>query len=278
MAITVLQTARAASDQTGRSRLRWAFDILAAGLAGLVLLTGCRAAPPAGEITVFAASSLRTALDEIGAEFERQTGHHLTLAYAGSPVLARQISLGAPADIFMSANSAWMDRLETEGRIEADSRFDLVGNRLVLIAHGSGRTPWPDITFEACLAELGDRRMAMALLGSVPAGIYGEAALRSLGLWEDLSGNVVQADNARAALALVAIGEAPIGLVYRSDALAEPRVSVLFELPASSHPGIRYPVAITAGRASDATRQFFAFLRSAQARGVLEEQGFVVDE
>ncbi|WP_233350732.1 molybdate ABC transporter substrate-binding protein [Maricaulis maris] len=267
-----------ACDRQLGVRCRMPVHVLIGVLAALTLAAGWRAPSHADDITVFAASSLRTALEQISDDFERETGHRLTLAFAGSPAIARQIAHGAPADIVMSANAGWMDWLEAAGWIEPDSRFDLAGNRLVLVGHGGGRETWPELTVAACFAELGDRPLAMALIASVPAGIYGQAALQSRGLWDELSPRIVQADNVRAALALVALGEAPLGLVYQSDARAEPRVSVLYRLSVASHPPIAYPVAITTGNDRDAVRQFIDFLRDDPARAVLTAQGFVVGE
>jgi molybdate transport system substrate-binding protein len=246
---------------------------LAAALAALALLSA--GAARAETVTVFAAASLKTAMDEIAASYAAATGDTATVSLAGSSALARQIQQGAPADVFISANAAWMDVLEQDGRIAPGTRFDLVRNRLVLVAHGAGAAPveiGPGLDLAGLL---GGRRLAMALVAAVPAGIYGKAALESLGLWQQAEPLVAQADNVRAALALVALGEAPYGIVYATDAVAEPRVSVAGIFPDDSHPPIIYPAAAIAGRDTPAARRFLDHLRGPQARAALERQGFL---
>ena len=232
----------------------------------------------ADEITVFAAASLKNALEEVAHGFERETGHTVRISLAGSSALARQIELGAPADLFISANEAWMDRLQERGRIAATTRSDLLANRLVLIAHGADAAPVA-LTPGADLAgRLGNGRLAMALVDAVPAGIYGKAALTRLGLWEGLAPHVAQADNVRAALALVALGEAPLGIVYATDAQAEPRVSIVAAFPEDSHPPIRYPVAIVTGHERPETLAFLDHLHGPTAAAIFAAQGFTVLE
>lgn len=250
-----------------------------AGLAarlgmGLALLVPAVAS--AAEVSVFAAASLKTAMDEITAGFAAETGDRATVTYAGSSVLARQIGQGAPADVFISANAAWMDLLEAADAIDPGSRFDLVTNRIVLIAHGTQAQqievgPGLDLP-----KMLGEGRLAMALVEAVPAGIYGKAALQSLGLWADVAPLVAQTDNARAALALVALGAAPLGIVYATDAAADPRVTAVGTFPADSHPHIIYPAAAVAGRETPAAARFLAYLRGPKARTALERQGFAM--
>ena len=225
-------------------------------------------------VTVFAAASLRTALEEVEEAFEAEADVDLVVSYAGSSALARQIEAGAPADVFISANVAWMDRLEAEGLIAPATRTALLGNALVLIRHGPG-APAAEIGPDFDLAAaLGDGRLAMALVEAVPAGIYGKAALTTLGLWASVEDRVAQADNVRAALALVAAGEAPLGVVYATDAAAERGVSVVGAFPASSHPPIVYPAAALTGREA-AAAAFLAFLEGPAATGAFERQGFV---
>ncbi|WP_424944868.1 molybdate ABC transporter substrate-binding protein [Aliiroseovarius crassostreae] len=209
-------------------------------LAALALIGGIASPLSAGQVTVFAAASLKTALEQMAAEIEAATGHELTLSFAGSSALARQVEYGAPADIYISANPGWMDHLASKGLIDADSRVDLVGNRLALVGQGAPVEISPELDLAA---RLGDGRLAMALVNAVPAGIYGKAALDHLGLWASVKTQVAQADNVRAALALVAQGAAPLGIVYESDAVADPRVTVLGLFPEDSHPPIRYPAA-----------------------------------
>ena len=244
--------------------------------AGLTLCHGL-IAPVFGAdgVTVFAAASLKNAMDEITAGFEQNAGHAAVVSLAGSSALARQIRHGAPADIFISANPGWMDALEREGLIDPASRFDLLGNNLVLVAHGRGVAPvrvGPGLDIAAML---GEGRLAMPLVDAVPAGIYGKAALEWLGAWEVLAPRVAQADNVRAALALVASGEAPLGIVYATDAAADDNVTVIGAFPASAHPPIVYPAAAVAASRNPLNRRFLAWLRGPAARQAFERQGFV---
>ena len=230
----------------------------------------------AEQITVFAAASMTNAMARIEQDFEAGTGHDLIVSLAGTSVLARQIQQGAPADVFISANADWMDALEQDGLIEPGTRFDLLANALVLVAHGKDATPvaiGPDTDLAGLV---GDGRLAMALVDAVPAGIYGKASLESLGLWDSVAPAVAQADNVRAALRLVATGEARLGIVYATDAVAEKDVSVIGSFPADSHPPIVYPAADIAGRALPAETEFLDYLRGPQAREAFEQQGFVV--
>ncbi|MBW4710017.1 molybdate ABC transporter substrate-binding protein [Roseobacter sp. YSTF-M11] len=246
--------------------------------AALFLSAGLSALGPgsarADDVTVFAAASLKTALDAIAGAFEADTGHVVTVSYAGTPVLARHIALGAPADIFISANPDWMDWAEARGSLVPQSRQDLLTNDLVLIAHGTDEAV--DLKPSALVARLGDARIAMALVDAVPAGIYGKSALSYFGVWHMLETRIVQTDNVRAALALVALGEAKFGVVYKSDAIAEPRVSVIATFPPSSHPQITYPAALIEGRDTPAARAFFDYLRVPASRDMFERQGFAV--
>lgn len=226
-------------------------------------------------ITVFAAASLTTALAEIEVGFEAASGHDLVTVLAGSSSLARQIRQGAPADIFLSASPDWMDVLQADRLIEPDSRFDLLGNSLVLVAHGDAAPVDIGPDFDL-VALLGEGRLAMALVDAVPAGVYGKEALQSLGLWEAVAPLVAQANNVRAALAFVANGEAPFGIVYATDAMAEERVTIVGTFPENSHPAIVYPVADLANRDTPAEAEFLAYLRGPQARAAFERQGFTV--
>jgi molybdate transport system substrate-binding protein len=242
-------------------------------LAALVTLLPLAAG--AGELTVFAAASLGDVLEDVGAEFEAATGHEVVLSVAGSSVLARQIGQGAPADIFVSANRAWMDSLIAEGAIDPDSEVELLRNALVLVAPGA-QDP-VEIGPDTDLASrLGDGVIAMALVNAVPAGIYGKAALETLGLWPQVEGRVAQADNVRAALALVATGEAPLGIVYATDAKADTRVGVLGTFPADSHPPIVYPAAAVAASDNPLNHEFLAFLAGPEARAIFTAAGFGV--
>jgi len=226
----------------------------------------------AAEVTLFAAASLKTALDRLAPAAKIATGHELRLVLAGSSALARQIQKGAPADLFVSANEDWMDLLEADGLLARGTRRDLLTNTLVLV----GTDPVP-VALADLPRALGGARLAMALVDAVPAGIYGKAALASLGLWDSLSPRVAQADNVRGALALVAAGEAPLGVVYATDALAEPRVTVLARFPEGTHPPIRYPVAAIAP-VSPAAQEVLDWLGSPEARAIFAENGFGTPE
>lgn len=256
---------RRGSRRRGLAALALVFYLLC--MPGLVL---------AGQVTVFAAASLKTALDAAAAAFEAETGTEVTLAYGGSPMLARQILLGAPAGVFFSANPEWMDFLQAKGLIEAAERTDLLTNRMVLVAHGRDAAPVDLHQAPGLAGLLREGRLAMALAEAVPAGIYGKAALVSLGQWEAVAPKTAQAANVRAALALVASGEAPYGLVYATDAAASDSVSVVYSFPPESHPPIRYPVAPLAGRNTPDVAEFLAFLRGPAAREIFEHHGFGV--
>jgi len=229
----------------------------------------------ADEVLVFAAASLKTALDPIAADWQKSSGKTVTVSYAGSSSLARQIEQGAPADIFISASTDWMDYLQSEQMIRAGTRKDLLGNRLVLIAHdrdAAGVELGPETDLAGML---GQERLAMALVDSVPAGVYGKAALSNLGLWDSVSAKVAQADNVRAALALVSSGEAPFGIVYASDAVADDNVSVVASFPEESHAPIIYPAAITASSAAPDAAAFLEALSSPAATAIFKAQGFL---
>lgn len=239
-------------------------------------LMACAAALPgrADTLTVFAAASLKTALDEVTEAFAVETGDRVVASYAGSSALARQIQMGAPADLFLSANPGWMDLLETDGLLAPNSRTDLLTNRLVLIAPADSPLAL-DLTPETDLATaLGRDRLAMALAEAVPAGIYARAALQSLGLWDSVKDRTAQTDNVRAALRLVALGEAPLGIVYATDASAEPRVRILATFPTGSHPPILYPAAILAEGDTPAARRLLAYLQGETARALFRRHGF----
>ncbi len=235
------------------------------------LIALCLVAGPlrAGEITVFAASSLVDAVTEIAADWEAETGHRAVLSFAATSTLARQIQRGAPADLFIGADPEWLEAIGD--RIAA--RADVAANRLVLIASGPGADSADSVT-AADLAQFGDAPIAMALTAAVPAGRYGRAAIEALGAWDGL--RVAEAANVRAALALVASGAAPAGVVYASDAAATDLVHVIGIFAADLHPPIRYPAVLLTGGAGDreAARDFHAALQGAQAQGIFAEHGF----
>ncbi|MEM9576667.1 MAG: molybdate ABC transporter substrate-binding protein [Pseudomonadota bacterium] len=230
----------------------------------------------ADAVTVFAAASLKESLEEVTARFEADTDHDVSISFAGSSALARQIEFGAPADIFISASAEWMDRLAKSGSIRSETRIDLLGNRLVLITAKAEIEPHP-LGVDTDLAQMlqGDR-LAMALTEAVPAGIYGKAALQHLGLWADIESQVAQTDNVRAALALVALRAAPLGIVYETDAKAERRVRIVGVFPSDTHPPIVYPAALTVGTTSPAATALLDYLRSDTAHEIFEDHGFIV--
>jgi len=230
----------------------------------------------AEDVVVFAAASLKNALDEVAADWGEASGDSATISYAGSSALAKQIESGAPADVFFSADLAWMDYLEERHLIDTGTRRSLLGNSIVLIASGEDAAPIAIAPGFDLAGALGDGRLAMANVDSVPAGRYGKAALESLGVWGSVADKVAQADNVRAALALVALGEAPLGIVYATDAGAEDQVTVVGTFPDDSHPPIVYPVARTAASTSDATETFLDYLATPEARAVFEAWGFTV--
>jgi molybdate transport system substrate-binding protein len=231
----------------------------------------------AGEITVFAAASLKTALDRIATDWRAASGNTAVLSYGGSSALARQIIEGAPADVFIPAAPEWMDAVAEAGLIVPESRVDILGNRLVLIAHGAGVAP---VTLDGTTdlaGMLGGGRLSMAMVPSVPAGQYGKEALTSLGLWDSVKDSLAQSENVRVALQLVSLGEAPLGIVFASDAIADAaKVSVVATFPEESHSPIIYPAAVIAAGAKPEAQGFVDYLSSPEARVVFEAQGFTV--
>ncbi|MFK7745209.1 MAG: molybdate ABC transporter substrate-binding protein [Roseobacter sp.] len=244
------------------------FSLVVAGLMASVCA--------AQDVVVFAAASMKEAIEEIAVSFTEETGTVVRTSFAGSSTLARQIEFGAPADVFISANPAWMDQLADSGAVDQVTRVDLVGNSLVLI--GIAKTAKP-VTISANLdidQLLQGGKLAMALVDAVPAGIYGKAALTHFGLWDHVKDEVAQADNVRAAMALVTLGATPAAIVYATDALADPRVAVLAEFPAQSHPPIVYPAALTTRARSLNAPRFLDYLQSPGADEVFKRYGFTV--
>ena len=223
-------------------------------------------------LTVFAAASLKESLDEAARAFEKASGHALRISYAASSALAKQIEAGAPAQLFISADEEWMDYVDAR-RLLKRPRVNLLANALVLIAP-AGKAP--KLRIEpgfALAAALGEGRLAMADTQFVPAGKYGRAALESLGVWAQVQGKLAPAENVRATLALVARAEAALGIVYRTDAQAEPRVAVVDTFPASSHPAIVYPVGVLRD-APSAADDLAAFLAAPGTRDIWRRHGF----
>ena len=227
-------------------------------------------------VVVFAAASVKNALDTIVKGWEQSGSGKATLSFAASSAIAKQIESGAPADVFISADLKWMDWLAERKLIDAASRKNLLANTLVLIA-AKDSTQSLKIEKGFKLADaLGNDRIAMGDTKSVPAGTYGQAALTYLGVWDQVSAKVAGAENVRVALAYVARGETPLGIVYGTDAKSEPNVKVVDTFPAESHPPIVYPVALTASSANPAAKAFLAYLSSPEAAKAFEEQGFTV--
>jgi len=238
------------------------------------------ASSPAGaqeSITVFAAASLKTALEDAAKPFTAETGIPVRFSFAASPALARQIEAGAPADVFASADLEWMDYLDGRKRIDRTTRIDLLGNRLVVVAPTASALRDLALTPEALRAAVGSGRIATGEVSSVPAGRYAKAALEQLGLWAEAAGRLAQAENVRAALAFVSRGEAPLGIVYETDSQADPKVRVVAVFPAESHPPIVYPFAVPAeAKAPEAARRFLSHLSGPRSRAIFEAQGFTV--
>jgi molybdate transport system substrate-binding protein len=247
----------------------------AATLAGW-LPQPAAAQAPGGDLVIFAAASLKNALDAINAQWQKETGRKAAISYAASSALAKQIEQGAPAQIFISADLDWMDYLEKKGLIRPETRSNLLGNRIVLIAH-KDRAPAVDIRPGLDLATvLAGGRLALANVDAVPAGRYGKAALEKLELWAGVADKVAQAENVRAALLLVSRGEAPAGIVYRTDAAADANVRVIGTFPEDTHPPIVYPVALTANADHADAMPFLAYVRSEKAKPIFAGQGFMV--
>lgn len=245
-------------------------------LGCLLLFAAPLGATPA--LNVFAAASLQGALDEVVTAWRAQGGAPVQVSYAGSPALARQIEQDAPADVFFSADLDWMNYLHVRGRIDPDSRRNVLGNRLVLIAPADAGVPPFAFDLQAPLPrplplpEGG--HLALALTDSVPAGKYAKAALNRLRLWDAVADRAAEVENVRAALQLVARGEAPLGVVYASDAAVEPKVKVVATFPFGSHPRIVYPVARVAASSHPEAARFIAFLAGETASALFRKQHF----
>jgi molybdate transport system substrate-binding protein len=249
-------------------------------LAGIFIafLTLAAAAMPAAAqektITVFAAASMKNALDDIGAAYTARTGAKVTVSYAASSALAKQIEQGAPADVFISADTDWMDYAVSKKNINEATRVNLLGNTIVLIAPKDSKVENVNIGAGFDLAKLADDgRIATGDVKSVPVGKYAKAALEKLGAWQAAAAKFAMADSVRAALTLVARNEAALGIVYTTDAKVEPGVKIVGTFPADSHPAIIYPVAATT-TAKPETSDYLAFLRSTAAKTILEKYGF----
>jgi molybdate transport system substrate-binding protein len=247
---------------------------VAAFVTLLGVLAGAAIPATGADVTVFAAASLREAMDEQAKRFESAAGSKVIVAYGGSNALARQIEAGAPAEVFISADEDWMDYLDQHRLLVPGTRSNLVGNELVLIAPSSSSAALRIAPGFGLAAALGNEKLAMANPDSVPAGKYGKSALESLGVWKSVEKHVVRTDNVRAALALVARGEAAFGIVYKTDAGAERNVRIVDSFPEPTHAPIVYPAALVAPVRSSAAKALLDFLRSGAARRIWEKYGF----
>lgn len=225
-------------------------------------------------LTAFAAASMKNALDDVNNAFAAKTGTKVVSSYAASSVLAKQLEQGAPADVFISADTDWMKYAIEKKTINESTRVDLLGNSIVLIAPKDSKIDKVDIKQGFNLAKLaGDGRIATGDVASVPVGKYAKSALEKLGAWKDAEPKFAMAESVRAALNLVARGEAVLGIVYSTDAKVEPGVKIVGTFPADSHPAIIYPVAATA-TAKPATTGYLSFLKSSAAKDIFEKYGF----
>jgi len=250
---------------------------LAGIFAALVVLLGAAHSPAVAEdktITVFAAASMKNALDDIDAAYTAKTGVKITVSFAASSALAKQIEQGAPADVFISADTDWMDYATARKNINEPTRINLLGNSIVLIAPKDSTIDHVAIEPGFDLARLaGDGRIATGDVKAVPVGKYAKAALEKLGAWTAAEPKFAMAESVRAALTLVARGEAVLGIVYSTDAKVEPGVKIVGTFPAESHPPIIYPVAATSTAKPEA-KEYLEYLRSSAAKAVLEKYGF----
>ena len=253
--------------------MRW----LKAELSSFALAMYLAVAAPmvtAADVTVFAAASLKEAMDEQARQFEAGTGNNVTMSYGASYALAKRIEAGAPADIFISADLDSMDYLGERKVLAPNARFNLLHNTLVLIAPSSSNSTLKIAPNFGLAAALGTGKLAMGDPGNVPAGKYGKTALENLGVWTSVEKQIAPADDVRLALFLVSRGTARFGIVYRTDALADHGVKVVDTFPPNSHPPIIYPAALMATSKSTAAKPLLDYLRSASARAVWEKYGF----
>lgn len=248
-------------------------------LLAALLMTALPTHATADGIVIFAASSLKPALDPVVQLWQTETGHQAVVSYGGSSALAKQIEQGAPADVFLSAAVNWMDAVDQAGLLEPGTRVDLWGNEVSLVAHDPATPPLTITTATDLAAILGDDKLAMALVDAVPVGQYGKQALIHLGLWDSVLPQVVQTEDARATMALVASGEAGFGIVYATDALAAVAQGQAVEVARfspDSHAPIIYPGAVVAGARQSQAADLLAFLQGAAASAVFAGQGFTV--
>jgi molybdate transport system substrate-binding protein len=251
------------------------FALLLVAWLGVLVATVYRPAPPVG-LRIFAAASLKDALDDANERYQRVTGRRVVTSYGGSGVLAQQIDYGAPTDIFISADNDWMDYLAERNLIKHETRLNLLGNKLVLIA-SAGSAPTLAIGRNFPLAQaLGNGRLAIADPALVPAGKYGKAALQALEVWDSVKDRLAQALDVRTALELVNRHEAPLGIVYQTDALADRGVQIVGTFPASSHSPIIYPLAVMKTSTNPTAKSYIAFLQSHEVMAAFGLPGFVL--
>lgn len=249
---------------------------VAGGLASVAMMAMPAAQADEGKVTVFAAASMKNALDAVNKACAAEVGEEAAISYAASSALAKQIESGAPADVFISADLDWMKYLSEKNLVKTDTEKQLLGNTIVLVAPADTAK---DVTLEKgfdLAGLIGEGRLAMGEVKSVPAGKYGKEALESLGIWSSVEGKLAQAENVRAALKLVATGEAAAGIVYATDAVAEPGVKVIGTFPADSHKPIIYPIAQTTDSKDSETAAWLKCAESDVAKPVYEAQGFTV--
>ena len=242
---------------------------------GLTFAAHAACADAPQKLTVFAAASLKNALDEAGRQYEQRSGNKVINSYAASSALARQIENGAPADLFISADTDWMDHVEKRNLLKPGTRINLLRNEIVLIAPAASAVA-VEIKRNFPLAQLlGDNRLAMADPDSVPAGKYGKAALQALGVWPSVANKVARAENVTAALLFVSRAEAPLGIVYRTDAVSDKRVRIVGAFPAGTHPPVVYPAALLVSGKSPNAAKFFEYLKSGSAMEIFRKHGFM---
>ena len=247
------------------------------GFAGFLLLAIFYTAATQNKdsVTVLAAASLTNAMQNVGNAYEAATGRHVVFSFAGSMILAKQIEASAGADVFISADAQSMDYLDRKNLIARATRSNVLGNRLVLIAPAESKVALDIAPGFDLAGALQGGRLALAGPDTVPAGRYGRDALMALGVWDSVKGRLAQGEDVRAALAYVAGGEAPLGIVYATDARIEPRVRIVGTFPANTHAPILYPAALTKD-AKPAAAAFLDFVKSPSARAILEREGFTV--
>lgn len=228
------------------------------------------------DLVIFAAASLKTALDEIAASWRTESNRAPKISYAASSALAKQIEQCAPADLFISADLDWMDYLDQRKLIAAGTRVNLLGNRIALVAAKDAAANLTIASGFDLAGALGNGRLAMANVESVPAGKYGKAALEKLGVWSSVANKLAPTADVRAALVLVSRGEAPLGIVYQTDAAADPGVRIVGLFPEDTHPPIIYPAAVVASSKNADAKRFLDYLGGATAKPLFEKQGFTV--